>query len=36
LSFVVLFVAENGGDFGVTLWLSDEAAPNDGVCDGEA
>jgi hypothetical protein len=36
LSFVVLSVEENGGDFGDTLWLSDETVPNDGVCDGEA
>jgi hAT family C-terminal dimerisation region len=35
LSIVVLFVAENDGDFGDTLWPTDEAAPTDGVCDSE-
>jgi hypothetical protein len=34
--FIVLSVVENGGDFGDTLWSTDEAAPTDGVCDGEA
>jgi hypothetical protein len=29
-------VIENDGDFGDTIWPSDEAALNDGVCDGEA
>jgi hypothetical protein len=29
-------MAENGGDFGDTIWPTDEAAPIDGVCDGEA
>jgi hypothetical protein len=28
-------VAENDGDFGDTLWPTDEAAPTDGVCDSE-
>jgi hypothetical protein len=34
--FIVLSVAENGRDFGDTIWPTDEAAPTDGVCDGEA
>jgi hypothetical protein len=34
--FIVLSVAENGGDFGDIIWPTDEAAPTDGVCDGEA